>query len=253
MNIKALVACGLLLYSQTALTTPIKLESKLLSMADGTFFHADIVEMLRMFQRRVSEILIGKLDENGNRVGMFLFNGSYYGSRELAQLEVDNDLQNDPELQAVLALVKAAFLTLSKEFESAIRGTKNITIILIEESCEKRERYDSLLLEWSKTDEGHEDAIFDQRVTTFAAFDQFCVDLLNFFSDLIHSCPKAQKQFKDRLEKWKKFKTTFNKVKSDTTISNENAFLKHVKTKHLDKLSLDDITEKKVKQLLSAF
>ena len=252
MKKKFLIAIGLCIFAIDIVATPIQLESKVLSMADGKFFVADTVEMLRMFQGRVTK-LFGTTDAAGNKTGNYMFRGHLYGTRNLAQLEMDHNLQHDPELQKVLAQVKADFLAISKEFESAVRGSKNIMTVLIEESCEKRGRFDSLLLEWSQANDETEDAIFNKKVNTFQAFDQFGVDLMNFFSDLISSCPKAQQQFKDRLAKWKKFKAVLDTIKNHVKLSNEQEFLKYFKANHLDKLALNDITENKVKELIATF
>jgi hypothetical protein len=252
MKKKFLIAIGLCIFAINIIASPIKLESKVLSMADGKFFIADTIEMLRMFQGRVIK-LFGIPDAEGNSTGNYSFRGKLYGTRELAHLEVELNLQQDKELQRILTQVKSDFLAISKEFESAVRGSKNIMTVLIEESCEKRERLDSLLLEWSQSEGDTEDAIFNNRVTTFQAFDQFCVDLLNFFSDLIHSCPKAQAQFKERLAKWKKFKAVLDALKAQIKLANEQEFLKHFKANHLDKLALNDITENKVKELIATF
>ena len=244
---------ALMLFALTctpALATPVKLESKLLSFADGKFFIADTIEMLRKFQRRVMEILSG-IQQGAKRVGKYTYNGKQYGSRDLARIEHEQGINT--ELHKLLQQIKTDFLVISKEFEEAVRGSKQMMIVLIEESCTKRNRLDSLLLTWSQTDEEHEAALFNREVTSLQKFDQFSIDLLNFFSDLIYSCPKAQQLFKDRLTKWKKFKTVLDAIKNKVNLKNENAFLKHVKIQYLDKMSLNDITESKIKQLLSSF
>ena len=65
-------------------------------------------------------------------------------------------------------------------------------IALIEESCSIRKTPHSYLLKWShfKSDE-NEKEVFRRDITSSKELIIFCKDLVNFLSDLAHSCPKA--------------------------------------------------------------
>jgi hypothetical protein len=134
------------------------------------------------------------------------------------------------------------------------RGAKNILIVLIQEDCEKRNRPESLLLEWAKTKEGHETTMFEQRINSFHDYYHFCTDLVNFLLDLIHSCPKAENQFKDRVSKWGAVKKILpiliKKAHVKTENFNEIEFLKYLKERYLDKITLEEITPQTIVPLL---
>src|SRR5690606_31181159 len=180
----------------------IKLESAVIKIADGSFINADKIEFMRKFRRTLLSIILGDQLPNGQRKGN--------GIQALACLEQELEklpktkeiIAKQIDLEEQLTQAKAYFVIHSNEFIDSGRGAKNILIVLIQEDCEKRNRPDSLLLEWAKTKEGHETTMFEQRITTFDAYYHFCTDLVNFLLDLIHSCPKAEIQFKDRVSKW---------------------------------------------------
>lgn len=79
-------------------------------------------------------------------------------------------------------------------FLAHARGAKEPMFMLISESCTKRNRVNSLLFNWTKSNED-EMVGFDKAVTSFALFDEFCSDLITFLGDLVQNCPKARAQF----------------------------------------------------------
>jgi hypothetical protein len=81
--------------------------------------------------------------------------------------------------------------------------------------------------------------------------------LANFLRDLVHSCPKAEQQFKDRVTKWSAVKKILPivikkaHVKADAV--NEIEFLKHLKERYLDHITLDEITPQTIVPLFTEY
>lgn len=235
----------------------IKLESPVIKVADGSFINADKIEFMRKFRRTLLTIILGEQLPNGQRKGN--------GLQDLALLE--QELQALPatpeiiikrtELEEKLTQAKAYFIVQSHEFIQSGRGAKNILVILIQEFCQKRNRLDSLLLEWAKTKEGHETTMFEQRITSFTDYYHFCTDLVNFLLDMIHSCPKAEAQFKDRVTKWTAVKqilpTLIKKAHIKIENFNEVEFLKYLKERYLDNIGIEDITPQTLLPLLTEY
>lgn len=235
----------------------IVLESPVIKIADGAFINADKIEFMRKFRRTLLTIILGEQLPDGQRKG--------HGLQDLALIE--QELQEQEETPAVLAKkteleekltqAKAYFIVQSHEFIQSGRGAKNIITVLIQEFCQKRNRPDSLLLDWAKTKEGHETTMFEQQITSFTDYYHFCTDLVNFLHDLTHSCPKAEAQFKDRVAKWGAVKQILPivikkaHVKADTF--NEIEFLKYLKERYLDKLNLAEITPPIIVPLLTEY
>lgn len=157
--------------------------------------------------------------------------GTYYTMHSLAELETKvenskkqlenklkqcNNQTEKNDLESLITIVKeqqsklAQHLTIvKKDFEDAVspflanaRNTKEPMIMLISESCEKRNQPDSLLLDWAKLEGEEECNSLNKQVTSFNIFYQFCTDLNDFLSDLVRSCPKAFKQFMEMKKKW---------------------------------------------------
>lgn len=75
-------------------------------------------------------------------------------------------------------------------------GAKAQMLSLIEESCIKRHRPNSLLRGWGAAPEGTEVHHFDLDIVNFNIYKLFCHDLGNFLEDLMRSCPRGLTQFK---------------------------------------------------------
>lgn len=235
----------------------ITLESPIIEIADGTFINADKIELLRKFRRELLAILLGDLLPNGER--------KKNGIQALALQEQElKSAPQTPETKALLAELaetlldaKAHFMALSKEFMESGRGSKNILVVLIEEDCAKRNRLDSPLLEWAKTAEGHEEEMFEKRIVSYSDYYHFSTDLANFLLDLIHNCPKAEQQFKERVIKWGEVKKNLPKIMKKAHIKadafDEIDFLKYLKDRYLDKLELAEITTSTIAPLLAEY
>ena len=104
-------------------------------------------------------------------------------------------------LNVLLKTMKLDFNRIVTPFLGQARGAKEPMFLLISESCTKRNRPKSLLLDWAHSS-GDEMVSFDKSVTNFALFESFCGDLVDFLGDLVHSCPKARAQFEQLKEEY---------------------------------------------------
>lgn len=242
----------------------IKLQSKAIELADGTIIKADQIEYTRKYSRAMLAFMLGDLQPNGQRKGKYNFNGKFYSVKDLSCLEQEiqnstdkKDLDTKAALQEVLTHAKADFIVQSSEFIENGRGAKQIMIILIQEDCQKRNRLDSFLLEWAKTKEGQESTMFERHINNFTDYYHFLADLINFLLDLVHSCPKAEAQFKDRVAKWSMVKellpTVIKKAHVKSESINEIEFMKYLKERYLDSILIDEITPQVITPLLKEY
>jgi hypothetical protein len=240
------------------------LESPAMKLADGTFINADKIEATRKYRRKLLGFIAGELQPNNQRKGMYYLHGKWYTIEELARIEQETRALADKKsveiaaaLEELLTHAKADFIVQSREFIESGRGAKNIMIVLIQEDCQKRNRIDSFLLEWAKTKEGQESTAFESQVKSFTGYYHFLTDLANFLLDLIHSCPKAEAQFKDRVMKWSAVKEILPIVLKKAHVRsehiNEIEFLKYLKERYFDSLILDEITPQIIIPLLTEY
>lgn len=253
------------LQAHTLLPNIITLESEIIKMADGSFIDANRIEFIRKFRRKLITLLLGQELPNGKRLGQYKLDGKIHTICSLTHMEQNlATIQDRKELLRVkqalgelLTQAKADFIVMSKEFMDSGRGSKNIVIKLIEEECQKRNRPNSILLEWAKTKEGQESTMFEQRVTSFVLYCSLCTDLVNFLFDLLHSCPKAEAQFRERVAKWSAVKNILHTVLKKAHIKpdhiNETEFLRYLKERYLDHITIDEIDPHVILPLLTEF
>lgn len=258
MFLSSLLINVLVLYSAER---GITLESSVIKLADGTFINADKVEFIRKFRGTLLKFILGDLLPNNQRKGKYSFGGKWHTIESLARIEQEISNLTDQKhvemrlnLQALLTHAKADFIVQSNEFIESGRGAKNIMIVLIQEDCQKRNRNNSLLLEWAQTKEGQESTMFERQVKSFGDYYHFLTDLINFLMDLVHSCPKAEQQFKDRVAKWSAIKeilpVVFKKAHVRSEHVNEIEFLKYLKERYFDSLAMDEIVPQVIVPLL---
>jgi hypothetical protein len=243
----------------------IKLESPVLGMADNTFITADKIEYMRKFCGKLLSIILGELMSNNQRKGKYNLLGKNCSIEDLARIEkeLSNAINDDKTLKIRAALeelltrAKADFIVQSSEFIESGRGAKNIMTILIQEFCQKSNRQDSFLLDWARTKEGQESTTFERHIRSFNDYYHFLSDLVNFLRVLSHSCPKAETQFKDRVAKWGAVKeilpVVFKKAHIKGEHINEIEFLKYLKERYLDSLTLSEITPQIIVPLLAEY
>jgi hypothetical protein len=187
----------------------INLCPDIIAIIDGKSFgiHGELVGAVYKIARDVQAMQLGKRTPAG-RIGMYKFQGNVHSIRSLAVIEQANlqELKRATgdrrvacekcatELGLLLAKIKQDFKAIVSPFLGQARGAKEPMFMLISESVTKRNRPNSMLLDWAHSSED-EMVSFDKSVTTFALFDEFCTDLVNFLGDLVGSCPKARAQF----------------------------------------------------------
>ncbi|HSC25266.1 MAG TPA: hypothetical protein VLB80_03570 [Candidatus Babeliales bacterium] len=259
-------------YIMPAADQMITLESPVIKIADGTLINADKIEFIRKFRRTLLTFILGDQLSNNQRKGKYLFDGKWHTIESLARIEQETSAlinkeknkETKAKLEEVLAMLeellvhaKADFIIQSNEFIESGRGAKSVMVVLIQEDCQKRNRHDSLLLEWAKTKEGHESTMFERQITSFGHYYYFLTDLINFLSDLTHSCPKAETQFKDRVAKWGAVKVilpiVLKKVHIKSEQINEVEFLKYLKERYLDSIAMHEIVPDVIVPLLKEY
>lgn len=247
---------------QIIASSEVILESDVIKLVDGSFINADTIEFMRKFRRKILALLFGDPTLQEKRIGRYSLDGKKYSVRDLAYIEQKASSKKEKKLLkkfvSILAQAKKDFVSISEEFLESARGAKGILMVLIEEDCLKRDHPNSLLLEWAQTKEEQETIMFEKSITNFTRYYSLCSNLLNFLADLIHSCPKAEAQFEARVTKWKKVKTLLPYIIKNAKLPknvtfNETVFLKHVKDNYLDKLELEELTSKKIQELLVEF
>ena len=99
--------------------------------------------------------------------------------------------------------------------------------------------------------------MFEHHVTSFGHYYHFLTDLVNFLMDLVHSCPKAETQFKDRVAKWSAVKAILPAVLKKAHVKgeqvNEIEFLKYLKERYLDSIGLNEVTPHVIVPLLTEY
>lgn len=181
----------------------------IIDIIDGKSFgiHGELVGAVYKIARDVQAMHLGKRTPQG-RVGIYSFEGQMHTVKSLAVIEKEtNEILKDrtnagyaqaekrkADLNALLKVMKQEFNKIVTPFMAQARGAKEPMFLLISESCNKRNHPQSLLLNWAHSKED-EMVSFDRSVTSFALFEDFCTDLVDFLGDLLRSCPKARAQF----------------------------------------------------------
>lgn len=211
----------------------IVLTSRILEIVDGMSIgiNGEIIGIILQVRKKVLDMMEGKRAADGSYQGLYECECKTHSIRTLVTVEeelesnikmlttkmhnannkdekgkIEAELiflrQRQSTLKECLELVKEDFQAAVCPFLSNARNTKEPMIILITESCEKRNRPDSLLLDWAQMEGEEETESFNKQVTSFAILYLFCDDLANFLGDLTRSCPKAFRQFMEMKKKW---------------------------------------------------
>jgi hypothetical protein len=133
--------------------------------------------------------------------GLYPFEKEKFSISQLAVIEKMDP--SNPHLANALAISKRDFIETTKHFMKGIEPVKRLMMSLIKEFCERRNRPDSVILDWANAKSGNEDEIFNQAIKSFANFELFLSDLTFFLKDLVNSCPKAREQYKEWYKKQK--------------------------------------------------
>lgn len=245
----------------------ITLESPALHTFDGTSvgMNGNAVRLIMYVRREINMQLFGKHNPNGTYAGTYCFENKNYTIQELVDLEhqlsINGTAAQRSALLQVLQIAKHDFIDKVHPFMENARNSKRVMLLLIEESCTKRKIEDTtLLIKWaeSKTEE-EEIAVFNQEINTFARFNKFCCDLLNFLGDLVVSCPKGVAQFKQSYDKQDKVLNLIPQLAGMAHVSTtkrdkfQHDFVHYLFENHLHKMTLAEITAPKLELLLEEF
>lgn len=131
------------------------------------------------------------------------YNGQDYSIRDISKIETVLHKNNDKSayiieqkntLKTILVYAQADLLEIVEKFLVNVKNTKSLITALIEESCALRKTPESYLLRWCHlSNDQSEKEIFRRDITSSKELSMFCKDLVNFLSDLAHSCPHALK------------------------------------------------------------
>jgi hypothetical protein len=232
---------------------PIKLESVFLEKVDGKAIGVtgESIALIKQYQSEIMKILLGEKTKSTNaRIGKYVFDGQKYSMQELSKLETEQE--NSSRFKAVLRTIRDDFENVSRPFQTILQdpSIKKIMGYLIEESCTKRNRLNSLLYIWSQTPEKNEYELFELHIKSIRDFEIFLIDLNNFLGDLAFSCPRAYAQFKDHVEKFnsaQQIALGFNLTKEQ-----QDLFAKYLNTALLT-IAKNEITQNKIKELYNHF
>jgi hypothetical protein len=231
----------------------IKLESSILDKVDGKSIGVtgESIALIKQYQFEIAKILLGeKSKSNNTRTGKYTFEGQRYNMQELSQLEIQHP--NPSRFKAALRIMRDDFENVSKPFQSILQepGIKTIMGYLIEESCIKRNRQNSLLYIWSQSTNANEYELFDLHIQSIRDFEIFLIDLNNFLGDLAYSCPRAYVQFKERVEKFNHAQQFITELNLDK--GQQDLFAKYINTA-LSTISKNEITRNKIRELYNHF
>ncbi len=223
----------------------------LIDTIDGSKVDGETVGKIKKYQMDMRNILCGKLQQNKTHLGQYLYGDAKYSLSELARIEEEEGTSST--FATLLKKMRSDFEKISEPFRAIV---KTVTVkaameVLIKESCalRGREEGDCLLLEWAKPGNKDEHKLFDHHIQNIAIFETFLIDLNNFLHDLIESCPKAQAQFFDRLEKYKIVRSLLPETGIDT--KKEGEALKKIYL-HLNSMKIEEITLNKIKEILKS-
>lgn len=194
----------LLIFCLVLLTAPahaFKITSSFMDKFDGSPLGVDgeKIKIVKKIELEIARMLLGRM-VNGERVGLYNYKGNWYTIEELVVIEqelasaeqTEQVKQDRQELYKIFVSARNSFQKMVSPFINQARIIKQMTCKLIAKSCKLRNIPNSPLLDWAAID-NEIDAI--DAMETFAEFRVFAYDLLNFFTDLKESCPKACEQF----------------------------------------------------------
>ncbi|NBV40597.1 hypothetical protein EBR77_02025 [bacterium] len=166
----------------------------------GQFTNLGIQEAHEKIIKYIEEQNMGFLCED---LLQYEYDGQMHSIRSLAHIQEyleehkheigpDTFAQKMGALQDILFYAQHDFLCLVDNFLHHVHSQKKLMSELITESCQKRNTPNSYMLRWSSyPDDIKENEIFEQDITSIKMLYAFCSDLVNFLTDLAHSCPHA--------------------------------------------------------------
>ncbi len=190
----------------------IKLQDPLLHTIDGMpsplGIDADAIKNIIQVLQSAKSMLFGLKPKHsdgsaGEKSGDYRYKDTNCTLMELVEFEkhakATNNSADLAELNKVFSQAKSDFMNLTKPFigDISVPAVKDYMTKLINESCRERKRHDSYLLTWSRQD-GTDIAVMDRDIKDIQTFALFTSDLCNFLGDLLHSCPRGFKKYKEK-------------------------------------------------------
>ena len=127
----------------------------------------------------------------------FIFRGKKQNLKALMAFEAQSNsltAEEKVELKIIFETLKDYFDKVNRILAPEAAGTHEFMSKLTDEFCRKKNRPDSILLDWNK---GDEIELYRKSVTSFKIFNSFSNDLMYFLVAVINSCPKAFEQYKN--------------------------------------------------------
>jgi len=168
------------------------LESEILNYIDGTIVGWTSVNSIKICQKKIRHFLKEQRTVDG--VSQKLF--------DLAIKEKKNTI-TPLEREGLVDFI-ADFVLFFEPFIITLEPIKQGITPLVVESCQRRNRANSLLAAWTKTPEGGTEELFRTNIKTYRALGELCMDLLNFTEDILSSCPKAINAYHDFIDHYRK-------------------------------------------------
>src|SRR5579862_8199031 len=128
---KYLLTLTLLITNTQAITqkNPIKLESPALALSDGKSYGFNVSKLLnsRQLHKALTDILYGKKNSRGERVGLFLYEGNSLSIQALCAIEQKNQTHNT-DLDNILTQSKKYFNVTVAPFKDDLGGVRPIML-----------------------------------------------------------------------------------------------------------------------------
>lgn len=249
-----LLTSGIPIFSSPSISeTAVTLSPHLLTRVDGFLIKADTIELMRRFQRELLGIIVGDIHTNGHRIGRYRYQGTPHNLHDLCRVSPSSP-EEHAQLEACCQQAKNDFIELGSNFRSTGEYAKKFITKLIEESCEKRNRLNSVLLIWVAAEANQEEKLFADHIKTTTDLNTFLTDLYNFLSDIVRSCPRAYNAFVERVKKIDMINQLCDKI---PVLQNNQPlrvqFLTYIKTEKLDKLKEESIDFQTIFSLFNNF
>lgn len=208
----------------------VVLNSPLLNLIDGKSYGVSAANFGLILKQRLDlrRRIYGISQKNGQRFGLFEFNGQKVTLLDLCEIEskieseynfkmnylAKNEVNYSKEeiekekreitrayqdqkevLSVLLDVAKDDFMEVSAKYADGIRGIKDTLLGLIEEFVEKKALTHCFLLTWGSCKADEEEENIRTRLTTFKDFTKFCIELTDFLEAMANSCPKGKSLF----------------------------------------------------------
>jgi hypothetical protein len=151
-----------------------------------------MTEIKNIHQGIIKTNSAGEIDVHNGRHIPITFKNQKITLKELVEIEAKISTfpsAEQKEFEVLFQKVKLYFALVNETMLAEARGAFLLMKDLIQEFCEKRNRHDSILLNWEN---GREVELYKTSITSFKILYTVSIDLLNFLAAFVQSCPKAK-------------------------------------------------------------